>query len=125
MLTSARQKGITIWGLMVVAAVFIFFVLLFFKLLPPYLEYGKVRTSLENLVKQPNAGDLERAEIRAALERRFDIEDVKGVDLNKNLFVEKKPGATIIRVAYERRIPLAYNITALIDFEHSVQVGAR
>ena len=101
MLTSARQKGITIWGLMVVAAVFIFFVLLFFKLLPPYLEYGKVRTSLENLVKQPNAGDLE------------------------NLFVEKKPGATIIRVAYERRIPLAYNITALIDFEHSVQVGAR
>jgi hypothetical protein len=32
---------------------------------------------------------------------------------------------TTIRIAYERRVPLAYNITALIEFDHSVQVNAR
>ena len=38
---------------------------------------------------------------------------------------EKKPGVTTIRIAYERRVPLAYNVTALIEFDHSVQVNAR
>lgn len=121
----AKQSGMTFWGLLVVAAVFVFFTMLFFKLLPPYMEYGKVKTALENVAHQPDAGSMERADIKTALDRRFTIEDVNNVDLNKNLFVEKKPGAMTIRIAYERRVPMAYNITALIEFDHSVQVNAR
>jgi hypothetical protein len=125
MQTRTTQSGMTFWGLLMVAALIVIVTLLFFKLMPPYLEYGKVRTALENIAKQPDAGNLERGEIKAALDRRFTIEDVNGIDLNKNLFVEKKPGTTTIRIAYERRVPIAYNITALIEFDHSVQVNAR
>jgi hypothetical protein len=123
--TNSKQNGMTFWGLLVVAAIFIFFVVLFFKLLPPYIEYGKVKTSLENMARQPDVGNMEKTQIKAALERRFDIEDVGNVDLNKNLFVEKKPGSMAIRIAYERKVPLAYNVTALIEFDHTVQVNAR
>jgi hypothetical protein len=125
MQTRTTQSGMTFWGVLVLAALIVIVTLLFFKLMPPYLEYGKVRTALENIAKQPDAGNLERGEIKAALDRRFTIEDVNGIDLNKNLFVEKKPGTTTIRIAYERRVPIAYNITALIEFDHSVQVNAR
>lgn len=125
MQTRTTQKGMTFWGLLVVAGLIVFFVVFTLKLLPPYMEYGKVRTALENVAHQPEAGNMERADIKNALDRRFSIEDVNNVDLNKNLFVEKKPGVTTIRIAYERRVPLAYNITALIEFDHSVQVNAR
>lgn len=125
MQTRTYQNGMTFWGLLVVAAIFIFFVILFFKLLPPYIEYGKVKTSLESLAKQPDTGAMEKAQIKAAIERRFDIEDVSSIDLNKNLFVEKKPGSMTIRIAYERRVPLAYNVTALIEFDHTAQVNVR
>lgn len=125
MQTRTHQNGMTFWGLLVVAAIFIFFVILFFKLLPPYIEYGKVRTSLESLAKQPDTGAMEKAQIKAAIERRFDIEDVSSIDLNKNLFVEKKPGSMTIRIVYERRVPLAYNVTALIEFDHTAQVNVR
>lgn len=125
MQTRTYQHGMTFWGLLVVAAIFIFFVVLFFKLLPPYIEYGKVKTSLESLAKQPDAGAMEKPQIKAAIERRFDIEDVGNIDLNKNLFVEKKPGSMTIRIAYERRVPLAYNVTALIEFDHTAQVNVR
>ncbi len=125
MQTRTYQHGMTFWGLLVVAAIFIFFVVLFFKLLPPYIEYGKVKTSLESLAKQPDAGAMEKPQIKAAIERRFDIEDVSNIDLNKNLFVEKKPGSMTIRIAYERRVPLAYNVTALIEFDHTAQVNVR
>ena len=125
MLNSARQNGMTFWGVLFVGALIVVVTILFFKMLPPYIEYGKVKTALENLGKQPNAGNMEKGEIKAALDRRFSIDDINDVDLNKSLFVEKKPGVTTIRIAYERRVPIAYNVTALIEFDHSVQASAR
>jgi hypothetical protein len=50
---------------------------------------------------------------------------VNDLDVNKILTVEKKPGATLIRITYEKRVPLAYNITALIEFDHSAQATNR
>ena len=125
MLTRNKQNGMTFWSLLMVAAVAIFFVLLFFKLLPPYLEHAKVKTALENIARQPGANDMEKGQIKAAFDRRFSIEDVSDIDLNKALSVEKKPGSMTIRIVYERRVPLAYNVTALIEFDDSVQVNVR
>jgi hypothetical protein len=124
MLNRTNQQGMTFWGLLTISALFIFFAILFFKLLPPYMEYGKVKTALENLKVQPNVGTMEKPDIANALQRRFDIDDVNNVDLKKDLLVEKKPGTTKIRIKYERRVPIAYNVSALIDFEHSIQVNA-
>jgi len=123
--TKSKQNGMTFWGLMMVAAVFAFFVLLFFKLFPSYMEHAKVKTALENISRQPGTIEMEKAQIKSAFERRFDIEDVNNIDLNKNLFVEKKPGSMTIRIAYERRVPIAYNVSALIEFDDSVQVNVR
>lgn len=120
-----NQRGISFWGLIMVAALVVFFTLMFFKLLPPYIENAKVKTALENVSRQPNAINMEKGEIKAALDRRFSIEDINEIDLSKVLFVEKKPGATIIRITYERRVPIAYNITALLEFNDSVQVNVR
>ena len=119
-----NQRGIGFWGLVLAAGVAVFFILMFFKLLPPYIEDAKIKTALENISRQPNAINMEKGEIKAAIQRRFDIEDID-VDLNKFLFVEKKPGATIIRITYERRVPIAYNVIALLEFNQSVQVNAR
>lgn len=125
MQTRLRQRGITMWGLLAVGAIIVFFTLMFFKLLPAYIENVTVKTALENVAKQPGVGNMDKAQISAALERRFDIDDVKRVDLKKHLFVDRKPGATVIRVAYEVREPLFFNIIALLVFDDSVQVSAR
>jgi len=125
MQTIKKQQGMSFWSLIMVAGIMIFFVLMFFKLLPPYIEHAKVKTALKNMSQQQNAFNMEKAEIKAAMQRRFDIDEVNDVDLSKSLFVEKTPGVTTIRITYEKRVPLAYNITALIDFSHSVQVSAR
>ncbi len=125
MLNRKRQNGMTFWGLLVIATLFIFFVVLFFKLLPPYMEYAKVKTALEGIAKQPGTSEMDKSQIKAAFDRRFSIEDVGDIDLNKALTVEKKPGSMTIRIAYERRVPLAYNVTALIEFDDTAQVTVR
>jgi len=122
-----KQSGITMWGLAVVAALVVFFVLLFFKLAPPYIDNAKVKTALDNVAIQPNAATMTKADISNALDRRFEIDDVSNVDLKTDLHVERPTlsGPIVIRIAYEVRVPLAYNISALIDFNNVAQVAAK
>ena len=123
--TKSKQNGMGFWGLLIVAGLFAFFVLLFFKLLPPYLEHAKVKKTLESVAQQPDTGKMEKGQIKTAFDRRFNIEDVNDIDLSKSLFVEKTPSSMTIRIAYTREVPLAYNVTALIKFDDSVQVNVR
>lgn len=121
----AAQRGITMWGMLFVSMLVVAFVLLFLKLLPPYIEDGKVRTALENVGKQPGSASFTRAEIVNALERRFEIDSVSRVDLAKDLSLERSPDGRgkVIRIQYDVVVPLVYNISALIQFDNSVEAG--
>jgi hypothetical protein len=118
-----RQHGMTIWGLAMVAFLIVFFTLLFLKLVPPYIEHGKVKTALENISKQPNLVNMSKNEITDAIQRRFDVDDVSRVDLKKDLVIAKSADgrSTTVRITYEVRVPLAYNISALINFDDSIE----
>jgi Domain of unknown function (DUF4845) len=120
-----RQRGITMWGMLFVIAVFVFFVVLFIKLYPAHYQNYKVKTALKNLAKQPDAFNMERPEIKAALDRRFTIDDVDQVKLDKHLFIEKKPGIMTIRIENEVKIPLYEGYSVLIEFKNVEQVSAR
>ena len=123
MRTLAQQRGMTMWGAAMIVALIVFFTLLTLKLAPPYMEHGKVITALKSIEKQQPPGVFSKDEIRRALDRRFVIDDVGRVDLKKDLYFEKKAGGiVVVRIAYEVRVPLAYNITALIEFDESAEV---
>jgi len=125
MLNNRYQRGMTMWGFMMLAVMFGAIVILTFKLLPPYMEYGKVKVALDNVAAQPEAANMDKPQVKQALDRRFSIDDVGNIDLIKALTVEKKPEGTTFRITYERRVPIAYNVTALIEFDHSAQAKTR
>jgi len=121
--TLTTQRGMTFWGVAMIMALIAFFTLLTLKLAPAYMEHGKVITALKAIEKQPPSGSFSKDEVRKALDRRFTIDDVSRVDLRKDLYFEKKPGGMVtVRIAYEVRVPMAYNITALIEFDESVEI---
>ncbi len=117
------QKGMTMWGMAAVLGLIVFFTLLILNLLPPYLENMKVKTALESVSRQPDIGAAPREEIMNMLQRRFDIEDIDRIDLSKDLKIELKNRNKVIRIAYQVQVPLAYNISALLAFDDSVEVG--
>ncbi len=118
-----KQSGVTFWGFALVAFLIAFFTLLTLKLVPPYIENAKVRTALENVVKQPNAANMSKVEIVDALQRRFDVDDVSRANLKTDLTITKSPDgrSTKLRIAYEVRVPLAYNISALLTFDENAE----
>ncbi len=118
-----KQSGVSFWGFALVAFLVVFFTLLTLKLIPPYIENAKVRTALENVVKQPNAANMTKVEIVDALQRRFDVDDVSRANLKTDLTITKSPDgrSTKLRIAYEVRVPLAYNISALLTFDENAE----
>lgn len=112
-----RQRGMTMWSAMFVIGVAVFFLFLFFKLLPPYLEDMKVRSAIDGLAKDPNVGTMSKSEIVEHMARRFDINNVTDIDL-KQLTIESQGKSKVLRFSYEVVVPLAYNVSALLEFDH-------
>ena len=117
------QSGMTMWGLLFVLGTLAFFLFLGFKLFPPYMTDFKVKSAMDSLQRDPNAGTMSIADIREAIRKRLEIDSADDLfDLNKVLTIEPRGRVKVIHFTYETVIPMAYNISALLDFDHSVEV---
>jgi Domain of unknown function (DUF4845) len=117
-----RQSGMTLWSLIFVLGTLAFFLFLLFKLLPPYLGDTKVKGALESLGRQPDAGGMSVPEIQEAIRRRLEIDSADNFDLSNSLTVTAKGRAKVIRINYESVTPMLFNISALLTFDHSIEV---
>lgn len=122
-MTSERQRGMTMWSGIFVIAVGVFFLFLFFKLLPPYLDDLKIKSALDGLATEPGAGSMSKGELVSHLAKRFDIDYVTNVKA-RQLGIDVHGNSKILRMNYEVVVPLAYNVSALLEFNHERQVAA-
>ena len=117
-----RQSGMTIWSLTFVLGTLAFFLFLLFKLLPPYLDDFKVKSALESLGRQPDVGTMTNADISEAIRKRLEIDSADNFDLKNSLTVTPKGRTKVIRINYESVTPMVVNVSALIVFDHSIEV---
>lgn len=117
-----RQSGMTMWSLLFVLGTLAFFLFLLFKLIPPYLGDMKVKSALESLGRQPDAGAMTVSEIQEAIRKRLEIDSADDFDLSKSLTVTAKGRTKVIRINYESVTPMLYNVSALLTFDHSIEV---
>lgn len=116
-----RQRGMTMWGTAFVVFVAVFFLFLLFKLLPVYVEDFKIRTALDGLASEPGAAGRTHAELVDRLNRRFVVDSVDEVDA-RQLRVGARGRQKVLAMRYEVVVPLAYNISALIEFDHEREI---
>ncbi len=116
----SRQRGVTMWGMFMISLMVVFFALLLFKLLPPYLQDLKVKTALDSVEEQARSG-MSNPEIMTALRKRFDIDDIEHVELS-DITIQRRGNFKVINIEYEAVVHLVLNISALMDFEHSAEV---
>ena len=118
----SRQTGATMWSMFMISLMVVFFALLLFKLIPPYLQDLKVKSVLDSIEQQADSG-MSNPEIMVALSKRFDIDDIEHVELS-DITIERRGAFKVINIEYEAVIPLILNISVLIEFDHSVEIPA-
>ncbi len=119
----SRQRGVTMWGMLMISLMVVFFALLLFKLIPPYLQDLKVKTALDSIEQQAGSSGMSNPEIIVALRKRFDIDDIEHIALS-DVTIERRGVFKVINIEYEAIVHLALNISALMEFNHSVEIPA-
>jgi hypothetical protein len=120
-----RQRGMTMLGILVLVVVVGAWVYAGIRMTPKYLEFMRIASTLEKVRDEfdANPGTTEFM-LRKAVERHFDIEMVN-VITPKDLEITKDGGLFTMRAAYEDTVPLAGNVSFLLEFDKSVEINAR
>ena len=120
-----RQRGMTFLGILVIIIVVGAWVYAGIRLVPKYLEFMRVASTLEKVRDEfdSNPGSTELM-LRRAIERHFDIDMVTVVDKN-DIEIKKDGGVFTMRANYEDTVPLVANVSFLLTFDKTVEVAAR
>jgi len=118
-----HQKGMTAIGWMMVLGLIAFFTLITLRMVPLYMEFGKVSSTLESLKEQPNITQQTKGEIVRLVGKRFEVNDVKNVDPRK-IMISKERGVLKVAINYERREHLIGNVDVVAIFDKQIEVVA-
>ena len=111
-----NQRGVAISGLLLWGFVIVLIALLGMKVAPEYMDYFKILKSVKSI--SAGASDQTVPQIRAAFDKYADVNYLKTIN-GSDLDISKEGNAVVIAFSYEKRIPLFYNVSLLIDFHES------
>lgn len=119
-----RQAGMTLISWMAVFAIVGILAVAALKLFPVYMEHLSVNSSMDSLVSDQGLRGAGPGELREALARRLDINDVKRVK-REDITIQRDGSIYRVNVAYEVVVPFVYNVSFLVSFDDTVEVAAR
>ena len=111
-----RQKGISTLSILLLLIVGSVGFSLGFKLLAPYSTHTTVVSIIEDIIADPAELSKSRAEIRRDIERRFTINQVKLPDRDSLQIIQNESELTFL-LDYEVRVPMFFNIDAVVMFK--------
>lgn len=125
MKTARTQAGLSLPSLLVVVVAAVFAVYTAFLLIPVYLDYFKVRSSVDSLAEAGAMGTSPPSvdRLQSLLARRFQINQVSYVE-PENVNIYEEDGRWIIEVAYEVRKHWIGNVDLVIKFDRRAEVSS-
>lgn len=118
------QRGITLLGFIIVLAILGFFAYIGMKIGPAYLEFMNVSTAMKGVAAEPGVGKWSQGQIKTALIKRLSMNYVDQKHVNMNNFeIKRAGGGQTLRVFYEVREDLMYNLDYVATFEKTINLS--
>ena len=90
-----------------------------FRLLPVYLDHMTIRQVVKNAATDPASRDMSASEIRHSMQGAFITNRIETIKLKDIKFTTDR-SMIIMDASYEVRVPLIYNVDAVVKFENLV-----
>ena len=121
-----RQQRGSLYSMAFLALVFGTALLVGFRALPIYLNEFKVRSVMKAVSSSPEAGksQISVVDLRKALQRRWDIDDIRNLKVGEIQFVKAREGR-LMRYDYEVRTALFANWFLVIQFKKDYILGQK
>ncbi|MEX0731347.1 MAG: DUF4845 domain-containing protein [Aquisalimonadaceae bacterium] len=109
------QRGIGAPGLLLILTLLGSIALVGVRLWPVYVESFEVSSILSALEGEMSGRNASRSDLRQAIERRFQVNNITRVRRDQVTFAASQGGTEIV-IAYEVRIPLIANLDLVAHF---------
>lgn len=120
-----HQQGMGLSGLLFIFVLVAFVAVVLLRAGPAYMSYLTLRSAMNSVAESPEPISGGKATIMDLINRRLEINDVRGID-PKSFKIQKTSDKTYdVQVAYERREHLFGNIDVVLTFDHAVTVEAQ
>ncbi len=110
-----RQRG-SIYTTMIMVALVGFFLVAALKIVPAYIDHNVVTNAMQGIAANNDMAGMSIAEIRTSLMRTLNTNRVEGFDAT-NVVIARVGNQEFVDINYEARVPLFYNIDAVVKFE--------
>jgi Tfp pilus assembly major pilin PilA len=114
------QRGITLISFVIILAIAGFAFIIGAKLFPMYTEYMAVKAAMVQVQNTPGAARMSPDQVWNILNKTFYTSYVDSVKRSDIQLVRQN--GYYLRVAYEVRKPLLYNLDVVAKFDHSVSL---
>ena len=115
----AKQRGLGFFGFILGAFVLVLASIGGLKLIPAYMENGKVQKAFDAITHDPAMQTATVAEIKDSFYKRaITMDSVTGVSTD-DIVISREGGSLALSASYSKKIPLAGNVSLLIEFNPS------
>jgi hypothetical protein len=105
------QRGVSLTGLIFVLAVLGFVGVFAMKVFPTFMEYRAIKGAIA--AAKATRGTV--AEMKLSFNKNAEVNQFESV-FDKDLVFDKESGETEISFSYQKKIPIAGNVSLLIDY---------
>jgi len=110
-----RQKGASLLSIMIILIVGGIFFSVGFKLYPAYFDYQLVDSVLTDITQDQEELSKSTRQIRSDLAKKFRINQVN-LPEKDSLVIRQEKGVLYFDLDYEVRVPMFYNVDAVVSF---------
>ena len=114
-----KQQGVTFGGFIMVLALLGGLAIFSMKLIPAYMENGKIQKAFDSIVQDPAMQSGTVAEIKDSFYKRANVMDSVTMLDSKDVVINKEGNSLKLSASYSKKIPLAGNLSLVIDFAPS------
>lgn len=115
----SKQKGMTFIGFLIMAVIALSLLLAAIKIIPNYIEFFSVKKTLTSVSNQPNFNKMTNTEVMKAFDKSANVNYITVINGRDLIISTGANGEKVISAQYEVVEPLAFNLSALMDFKAS------
>ena len=118
---NGKQRGMTVIGMLLLLIVIAFAALIAMKVVPMYIEYYTIKSTIESIRKEPQLAQMSPTDIHNAVQKRFDIgyvERIKARDLKIRNDAESR--GRVMELVYEDERELFYGLYVLLKVDETI-----
>jgi cell division protein FtsL len=117
-----RQRGMTVIGMLLVMIVVAFVALIGMKVVPMYVQYYSIKSTIESIRKEPQVAQMTPMDIQNAIQKRFDIGYVDNISA-RDLKIRNERSGRVLDLIYQDERSLFYGLSVVLKVNESIPLN--